>query len=262
MIIVERDGQWFCVHQPDHARLGGQLAAHWIKPAAMYDGVWRRFVEIVGAHDDGWLQAEAQPALDAHGQPFDFITLPTHQHIEIWRRSIDLAAQRDIYQALLVAHHARWLYTHYSNHPGPSEQAAAAGFIGELTQRIVEYLQLLRRGSREDRDAVEPARMATAAALLSFFDSLSLLLIGALPAGQRMRSVVFDGHQATIDTRWADGNQALLHCDPWPFTTDSVHVRCPVRAIPRRPCKDGAELALRLAAAEPQDKTWQIRPLP
>lgn len=260
MIIVDQDGQWLCARQPDHARLGGQLAQQWIKPAAMYDAVWRRFLQVVSTHDDGWLEAESQPGIDLTGRPFDFITLPTHQHIDIWRRGIDLAARRDVYQGLLVAHHARWLYTNYSNHPGPSEQAAAAGFIGELTQRIVEYLQLLRRGSREDRDAVEPARLATAAALLSFFDSFSLLLLGALPPPQRMRSVVFNGHQAAIDVRATESDAGIFLCGPWPFMADQLQVRCPVRIIPRDACKNAADLAARLAAAPPHEKTWHIKP--
>jgi hypothetical protein len=262
MIIVEREGQWICVRQPDHARLGGQLAKQWVKPAAMYDGVWRRFVEVVQKHDDGWLEAEARPAVDSQGRPFDFLTLPTHQHIEIWRRSIELAAERDIYQALLVAHHARWLYTNYTNHPGPTEQMAAAGFIGELTQRVVEYMQLLRRGNREDRDAVEPCRMATAATLLSFFDSLSLLLIGALPVAQPMRSVVFNGHQAAIDVRCVEVDASRFLCGPWPFASDSFEVHCPVYTVSRETFKDAGALAGRLAGATAKEKTWRLSPRP
>jgi len=262
MIIIERDAQWVCARQPDHARLGGQLARQWIKPAAMYDGVWRRFLEVVEKHDDGWLDAAKQPAIDAHGRPFDFLTLPTHQHIEIWRRGIELAEKRDVYQALLVAHHARWLYTNYTNHPGPAEQLAASGFIGELTQRVVEYMQLLRRGSREDRDAVEPSRMAMATALLSCFDMLSLMLIGALPANQRLRSVVFNGHQAAIEAWWAPGDGAVLHCRPWPFEPEGVEVRCPLYPVSSQACRNSDELAARLAGSRAQQKTWRLSPAP
>ena len=95
IVIDEPAGTLLCVRQPDHATTCAAMAQHWrwegLLPAAM----WPRVLTSLRVHDDWWKGVEDLLSLDAQGRPMDFLSMPTRLHVDIWRRSIELAANDD-----------------------------------------------------------------------------------------------------------------------------------------------------------------------
>ncbi len=179
MIVVDQpDGSLLLVRQRDHAAASGLIAQAWRRPTLVASQTWDRQIEAVRRHDDGWSAAEQSPLLDPDGRPFDFKSIPTPQHVALWRRSIELAAQDDPYVALLIAQHARWLYTTVGQ-DRIEDQRTAQRFADETAARIDGFIEQLSTGSQAERAAVSPRGLGTARVLVAFFDALSLALVGA-----------------------------------------------------------------------------------
>lgn len=86
--------------------------------------------------------------------------------------------------ALLIAQHARWLYTHVGQET-VEDQRRAQAFTDELGQWIDGCIEQLTGGQSDEQAAVDPDALGAARSLLAFFDQASLSLIGALPAIDR-----------------------------------------------------------------------------
>ncbi len=128
------------VTQPDHARLAGRIMEDCL-PLAMHA---RRASILLAAaeHDNGWIEEDAAPAVDADGRVVDFVTAPLSVRHGVWPRAIARLAG-DPWAAALVAQHAITVYDRFRVEPewstffaemevgarrnGPRERVAAAG---------------------------------------------------------------------------------------------------------------------------------------
>lgn len=111
MIVTTEGSRLRLVTQPDHAHLAGELLSLW--HADGLPGHPRRADLLFAAreHDNGWREADAAPRWDAErGRPYDFITLPARDRIEIWERGTCRFATARPYAALLIARHALQLF--------------------------------------------------------------------------------------------------------------------------------------------------------
>jgi hypothetical protein len=256
MIVLKRDNVLVLVHQPEHAAMAAAIAQAWRPPTMLPADIWERFLDAVRCHDDGWLAAEKRPTLADDRRPFDFKQIPSDQHITIWRRSVDLASQRDAYTCLLVAHHARHLYTTTSvgNDDNP---AAAQGFINELAVRIVRCTEPLELGDAQEQAAISPRCVNAARRLLTMFDWLSLSLLGALPMPENTEPLAFGEGEARLTiTPTSDG--ATL--SPWPFLTESVRVECPATLVADRAYDSSTALLESMRHSRPQTLAFTLRP--
>ena len=247
MLVVRRDKTTLrLIHQPDHARLSSVLAQRWRRPQVIPAAVWPRLIDAVGAHDEGWRDAERSPALDAHGRPHSFKTLPIAQHVDIWRRGVAAAMCRDTYVGLIIALHARWLYTELMRPAGREETAAAQAFTEELDQGIDAALRELGQGADAERAAIEPHALLAARRLTGALDALSLMLCGALPFGAFPEPICFGSCcHCVVFSGSADG--AIV--SPWPFDSNGFEVGVEAREVADRPYADAAELSRRMAEA-------------
>jgi hypothetical protein len=224
MIVVHTgDESLRLITQPGHAYGAGQLAAQWDRPRALPPAIWPRFLEAVARHDDGWCELEQCPALDEQGRPHTFKTLPTHQHIQVWRHGIETLAQEDPYIGLLLALHARWLYTQVARNEEPEAEAAVEQFRDWLDQRVDALVDRLSAGSEDERRAVEPHNLDLARRLLGFFDMLSLVLLGALPINDWPEPLPFGDREQTLRFSIDQTRRGTL--DPWPFVEPRVTAR-------------------------------------
>jgi len=227
MIIVHRaDNTLRLVTQPDHAAGAGQLAAQWQRPAAWDAALWRRFVEAVRCHDDGWAAWEQAPPLDEAGWPYSFKNLPTPQHAQIWRNGIKQQAAADPYRGLILALHARWLYTRLARDETQEETAAVHEFVAWLNQRIDALASQLTAQGGAAREAVQPTSLDQARRLIGFFDMVSLVLLGALPANDWPEPLPFGGQCGSLRLHLATPERDLS-IEPWPFERDEVTVTMP-----------------------------------
>jgi len=244
--------------QPDHAATAGQVARAWRPPAFLSDPNRDRLIEATTRHDDGWNETERMPVLDPDGQPLDFLNIPTVKHIETWRRSVELAKE-DPYVGLLVAAHARWLYTRHGDGETPQEQAAAQRFIEYLDTRMNTWIDALRQGGRDETSAVEPRHLEKTRRLVSLFDALSLTLLGAFSpdALKRTEPVAFGDEQAplriTLDERGATVR-------PWPFREPMVHLSTRALQLNRSHFDNADQWRQTLASAAPYTLSWVLHP--
>jgi len=102
------------VTQPDHAQLAGRIMEECL-PLAMHG---RRASILLAAaeHDNGWIEEDAAPAVDAEGHVVDFITAPLSVRHGVWPRAIARLAG-DPWAAALVAQHAITVYDRFRVEP-------------------------------------------------------------------------------------------------------------------------------------------------
>ncbi|MEX0653233.1 MAG: DUF3891 family protein [Phycisphaeraceae bacterium] len=263
MIVTREDKHTLrIVHQPEHATLAGELAAQWRRPTGP-EGVpapaWPGFVTAVRHHDDGWRAAERQPTLDPQGRPHTFKNLPTAEHAAIWQRSIALLSAEDAYAGLLVALHARWLYTHIDRGPA-HDIGAAQTLVATLDQQIDARLAMLHRDQPTLHAALAPEALDTARRLLGLLDALSLMLVGGLTPAGFPDPVAFDKRSATLAVNALDGKVGGLTVTPWPFAGEAFDVAVDARFVPDQRYADASALVQTIDAAPPRRLTFRIRP--
>ncbi len=256
IVIHEPDNSLLLVWQRDHAASSAAMAEAWCRPQRLAAAMWRRFIEAVRHHDDGWIESEKTPFLGDDGRPLDFKEIPTPHHVTVWRGGIDLAARDDAYGALLIAQHARWLYTHFGQDT-MEDQARAQTFTDELTASIDRTIRELSSGSDHEKSAVESKNLAAATTLLSFFDQWSLVLIGALPDFQSDHALSFGDVTAnfSIERR---GDDVLV--EPWPFVDGPWQLTTVTTRLRQSTFADPNDLIEEVAAEPPCSLTWSIRP--
>ena len=177
MIIVKPSASSLILYrQVDHAHMAWEIAQHWQRPDAIDASTWERLVDVIAHHDDGWLSHDQAPTLDEQGSPNNFKSMPLLLHCDIWRQSIALAMDRDCLGGLLVTMYALNLYKAYGQHG-----EADLPFINELSQRVSQIMQQMKKCGTSDCCLVQPAKLAMLLSMFTFWDGLSLTLIKALP---------------------------------------------------------------------------------
>jgi len=253
MIVVNApDGGLLVVHQPDHAAMSATIAKRWQRPSCVPPERWPQFIDAVRAHDDGWCEWEEQPALDDAGRPIDFKSVHTREHVTIWRRSIQLGALDDDYVGLLIALHARFLYTKLNNEISPDDQRIAQQFIADVSQWIDECI-----GRIDDRVALAPANLSAAQKLFTFLDGLSLMMLGAIEWQPQIEQLPVNDEWIDLSLSYKD-EEVLL--DPWPFDCDAWRVSVLVCRLSQRRFDSSAAYHEQLAAAPPIQQTRLLRP--
>lgn len=250
MIVTDLpDGDLHLVRQAAHAHTSGQIALAWQRPAFLSETVWEIFIDTVATHDEGWNEADDHPLVNDAGRPVNFKSYPTKEHIAIWLRTLDYAKDIGPYAQLLIAGHARWLYTHLPT-PAQGDEAAAVDFIAQLDQKMDTLFKQLRQ-DEVFASAVTPEHFQLSRKLFSFFDALSLVFVRGLdwmsftddlPVGGDVQKMKIHGEMCAI--RWG-------RMTPWPFAEDDVTFSAPMRRIPGRAYADTKDLLETINQTEP-----------
>jgi hypothetical protein len=229
MIVYDEGPTLRLITQPDHAHFAGALLSLWIA-----DGLpsHPRRAEILYAareHDNGWREADSAPRCDPRSRrPYDFLTLPPTDRIEIWQRGAARFAGSHPYAALLITRHA--LQLHRDREDDYSE--------------LLDFLAELERGLLEETDVPE-SKVAADSRLLGIVDLLSL-------AACQRRDEPFE--RSGVKGRFADG---ALHLDPFPLAGTTAFT-VPCRRIPNRDYRGDADLGGELAAARWGELTVRV----
>lgn len=258
LVVQEPAGAMLLVRQPDHAATCAQLAEAWQRPSSLDPQIWASFVEAAGRHDDGWMEAEKLPVLGEDGTPLDFKTIPTRLHVDIWRRSVELARPHEPFAALMIALHARTLYTQ-TGQIYYEDQRLAQELVNDLTGLIDHSIGRLSVGTDAQRGAVEPRNLETARRLLSFFDGLSLALVGGISWFDGTEPLVFGDQESTLGLSRRD---SIIYVDPWPFTGNQVTLTTIGFHLRTRRYRSAGHLAVDLARAKPVDLNWRLQASP
>ena len=224
MIVQEHGPGLLLFRQTDHALLAGAFAAAWGNETIPVPA--RRDPTVVAAarHDDGWADWELAPQLNDDGEPVDFIHIPVHEHVALYKRGIDLVESEDPYAGLLASMHGQRLYTRpfypgmdpRIQHLKGTELALATAYVeGEHARQ--ERLMLAIEGAALTDDAEEGWR------LLQVWDRLSLhVCMSPLKEGtdQKLPFIASTDGDVAIVARATDAGELL--CDPYPFSSDPV----------------------------------------
>lgn len=233
-MIVRPDGAAFVViTQSDHAHFGAELLSLWRADGLPDHPRRRELLFAVREHDNGWWEADAAPRLDRRtGRPYDFLSIPREDRVEIWRRGVRRHAEAHPYAALLIAHHAWALHRDRRTEPGYPE------LLEEIDDLQVELRE--RSGIDEDRAGADYR-------FLDLADFLSLVVSNRWGEPFAHRGV---------SGRFADGTLVL---DPFRLA-GATTFRLPRRRIQAREYRGDADLGGELAAARWEEETVRVTP--
>jgi hypothetical protein len=103
------------ITQPDHARLARRIMEHCVPLASRPRR--QAILRAIGEHDDGWLDEDTAPAVDANtGEVVDFIRAPLAVRQGVWPRTVARLADEP-WAAALVAEHALTAYERFRFEP-------------------------------------------------------------------------------------------------------------------------------------------------
>ncbi|HEY8203017.1 MAG TPA: DUF3891 family protein [Actinomycetota bacterium] len=230
MIFQRRGGGLLAVTQPDHGRLAGLIAGAW-GGAAWRPEPWGPVKLSAHHHDDGWAAWEESPTLHPDGRPVDFLTLAAPERVEIYRRSVDMVAGKDLYAGMLTSLHVTGLFLgRYT--PGHGRAIDQLGPDDHsLVSRFVAEQEAWRQQVATRLDA---SNLWAQYHVLQVFDMLSLTLCMRADTeleGLSFDRVPFEAGEAPIamGVRRA-GDRLVLR--PWPLEAGEVTVGVDARALP------------------------------
>lgn len=220
MIVQEVSGGLRLIRQTDHALLSGAFADAWGSDALPRPPRTDATVAAAARHDDGWADWELAPTLDADGRPVDFIRVPRDEHVDLYRRGIDLVCREDPFAGLVVCLHGERLYTRpftpdgdplIARLEGP-DRDLAEGFVAGERERRSRLLAELDPGA--EADAEEAWRLVQVWDRLSLFVCMRELEEGDDWTMPPIRAS--EGNDARIHAR--AGDDSTLALDPYPFS--------------------------------------------
>lgn len=265
MIIRSDEGRLRIVLQTDHARLAAQFAGAWGGGPFRAPEPLEPVCLAATIHDDGWLAWEERPAISPEtGRPYDFMNLPTPQHLDIYERCVALTMREHLYSALLVSLHGTGLYRQRYGHMShltfkpvyPAFQPAADRYLADQDALQTSLLADLQ----PDKTA-----LWTHYRWLQCWDLLSLVLGLFDPKEKRALSLGVMPHypggpEVEIVVRGA--GVGVFQVSPWPFLTESLTVALPVRYVPDRAYASDAEFRAVFAQAPQEELTLSVAPGP
>lgn len=252
--MTDRDGKthWALIPQMEHARLAAELLAAWpaFPEVAQHSALAAEVAWVTRHHDDGWLDWDAQPGLDADGRPYEFREVPDPEIMPIWSRSIDLAEARSPLAAHLVAAHFLVL--------AGDDQGTLPFKAREqprCEQNLTTWLRTAGRG-------VTREQTHTALEILRLFDWFSLLLC-IKPLTEPVSLPLPTGLQRTelASPRLVPAgieHPFQLSIDPWPMSERrswSGSIDC--QLVPARAYQDVQQMK---QAARPCHLCWTLTP--
>jgi hypothetical protein len=235
-LVLEREDTagTIVISQPAHAQISRQVAEAWGNAEFGEVAPRAEVLEAAGQHDLAWLAWEAAPRLDPRtGRPYTFRSLPTMQHLGVWREAGKLALAYGRYTALLVSMHGSGLYERFHDFDGdsPGEAAAARAYVEASHKFEEELLSDLRRdpgyADLASSGAIERNRR-----LIAAWDALSLAICGGFSGERRIGSVPAATGETQLTLVQSATAAADLGLQPWPFRSDEVALLCEGRRLP------------------------------
>jgi hypothetical protein len=235
MIVAPEGDRLLLITQPDHAWFSAELLKLW--RAGGLPGHPRRaeLLFAVREHDNGWRETDAAPRWNpGRHRPYDFLTLPREERIELWQRGTARYAGEHPYAALLITRHALQLHR---DRRGQEEW-----------QPFLDYLDELYRGLAEATGAAPEDVEAD----YRWLDLADLLSLGVCSRWQEP----FGRHGVRAHLQ-----EGTLHLDPFPLA-GSTAFRVACRRIPARIYRGDADLGGELAAARWEELPVRLAPGP
>ncbi len=267
-MILQQGDPMVIIRQTDHAFLAGFLAREWGNETFSRPEPFSSFCLAAAEHDNGWQEWEMLVGVDPKTfAPYNFMTVPTEEHIALYQRGIERVVKADPYAGLLVATHCMGLYDKsHATIPGYSakyvrtqEQHLANDFVQRLR------LQLLRmkvdlRSDPATKPYADERLLKLNSQRLEALDRLSLYFCLGATGDITIESVPVndEGREVDWELRSIGGGQFTLN--PYPFRRDPLEIAILARSIPKRRYADEADLQKVITAAPFFNLHFTVRP--
>ena len=257
MIIQEQGDQLILIRQTDHAVLSGFFARALGNKLFKRPEPFESFCLAAAEHDNGWNEWELLPQIDPKTfSPYNFMSIPTEEHIALYQRGIERVVRADRYAGLLVSTHCAGLYDRTrATMPGFSAKyvkSTETHLVTDFIQRL--RLQQLRLKVDLRADPIMKAyaddnSLQANLQRLEALDRLSLYFCLAPLDGSTIDAVPVDGNGSEADWDLQPAGDSYVTLQPYPFQKDPLEISILARRVPKRPYADENEFHKILAQA-------------
>jgi hypothetical protein len=257
MIIQEHGDQLILIRQTDHAMLAGFFARSLGNKLFARPEPFESFCLAAAEHDNGWNEWELLPQIDPKTfTPFNFMSIPTEEHIALYQRGIERVVRADRYAGLLVSMHCAGLYDRTrATMPGFSAKYVKSNesqLVSDFLQRL--RLQQLRlkvdlRADPLTKDYADDHFLQTNLQRLEALDRLSLYFCLAPLDDSTIDAVPVNGNGSEADWDLQPAGASFVTLKPYPFQKDPLEISILARRVPKRPYADENEFHKILAQA-------------
>lgn len=257
MIIQEQGDHLILIRQTDHAVLAGHFARALGNKVFSRPEPFESFCLAAAEHDNGWNEWELLPRIDPKTfMPYNFMSIPTEEHIALYQRGIERVVRADHYAGLLVSSHCAGLYDRTrATMPGFSAKYVKSNeshLVSDFLQRL--RLQQLRLKVDLRADPVMKAyadehSIQANLQRLEALDRLSLYFCLAPLDGSTIDGVPVNGNGSEADWDLQPAGGSFVTLKPYPFQKDPLDISILARRVPRRAYADENEFQKILAQA-------------
>jgi hypothetical protein len=257
MIIQEQGDQLILIRQTDHAMLSGFFARNLGNRLFSRPEPFESFCLAAAEHDNGWSEWELLPQIDPKTfTPYNFMSIPTEEHIALYQRGIERVVRVDHYAGLLVSMHCAGLYDRTrATMPGFSAKyvkSSESQLVSDFLQRLRLQQLRLKVDLRADpvmKDYADDHSLQANLQRLEALDRLSLYFCLAPLDGSTIDAVPVNGNGTEADWDLQPAGSSLVTLQPYPFAKDPLEISILARRVPKRPYADENEFHKILALA-------------
>jgi Protein of unknown function (DUF3891) len=257
MIIQEQGDQFILIRQTDHAMLAGFFARNLGNKLFSRPEPFESFCLAAAEHDNGWSEWELLPQIDPKSfTPYNFMSIPTEEHIALYQRGIERVVRVDHYAGLLVSMHCAGLYDRTrATMPGFSAKyvkSSESQLVSDFLQRLRLQQLRLKVDLRADpimKDYADDHSLQANLQRLEALDRLSLYFCLAPLDGSTIDAVPVNGNGSEADWDLQPVGSSLVTLQPYPFAKDPLEISILARRVPKRPYADENEFQKILAQA-------------
>jgi hypothetical protein len=266
MLRLETEDGWWLVTHPDHAHLAGEFASRWGNAMFTPPEPREHVLRGIYAHDDGWRERDASPAVTRQGKPAAFSTelvgkysafeeIDLTAYLAVRREAVQRTAKEDPYAAILISMHTHNLLSERTDRSTIRAEDLPwldAFLVEQLTLQRALREQLLAEGSIAT-EHLTPQSLSQRFQLLQACDNLSLLscvdfsgeatLLHPLP--------LRDGGASEVKVQRV--GERSFRLTPCPFAEPEITFRLRARFVPGKSFATKEELKQKLDAATMQE---------
>jgi hypothetical protein len=257
MILQEQGDQLILIRQTDHAVLSGFFARALGNKVFGRPEPFESFCLAAAEHDNGWQEWELLPQIDPKTfTPYNFMSIPTDEHIALYQRGIERVVRADRYAGLLVSMHCAGLYDRTrATMPGFSAKyvkSSESHLVTDFLQRLRLQQLRLKVDLRADplmKTYSDDHSLQANLQRLEALDRLSLYFCLAPLDGSTIDAVPVNGHGSEADWDLQPAGTSYVTLNPYPFQKDPLEISILARRVPKRAYADENEFRKILAQA-------------
>ena len=257
MIIQEQGDQLILIRQTDHAMLSGFFARALGNKIFSRPEPFESFCLAATEHDNGWNEWELLPQIDPRTfTPYNFMSIPTEEHVALYQRGIERVVRVDRYAGLLVSMHCAGLYDRTrATMPGFSAKyvkSNESSIVTDFLQRLRLQQLRLKVDLRADplmKYYAEDHALQANLQRLEALDRLSLYFCLVPLDGYTIDTVPVNGNGSEADWDLQPAGNNFVTLKPYPFLKDPLDISILARRVPKRPYADEHEFQKILAQA-------------